>query len=354
MFKPGSFFLLFFFLILGCQDSRNESEKTVSPRIKKTTRFVSPVNNQQVIRGEEIALKFTSDAASIDSVQVTLENETQTFQGSSFSIHLPGRKVGTRSIRSKVFFGANSETHYKKIVVLPESAPQELGYQVIKTYPHDTDDFTQGLLIKDGYLYESTGLYGSSTFKKKLLATGEVLEVVNLDREYFGEGLAEINNEFYQLTYKSGIGFVYNSEMEQIRTFNFNGDGYGLTTLGDQLIFTDESEKLYFMEPLSFTAQDQIEAYDHTGKVDSLNELEVINGLIYANIWFRDIIVAIDPQTGEVVQRIDFSNLRSEEGYDKADVLNGIAYDSETQRIYVTGKNWPKLFEVALEPKTIQ
>ena len=299
-------------------------------------------------------MSFESDAVNIDSVEVTLQKSTETFQKATFLITLPSKKVGQWSIRAKVFFGGNSETHYRKIIVLPENPPKEMSYEVINSYPHDTGDFTQGLLIKEGYLYESTGQKGSSTFKKKVLETGEVLKVINLDREYFGEGLAEINNEFYQLTWQSGVGFVYNEDMEQVRTFNFSGQGYGLTTLGDQLVFTDESEKIYFMEPRSFTVQNQIEAYDDMGKVDSLNELEVINGLIYANVWLTDFIVAIDPATGEVVQRIDFKGLLKEKENKSANVLNGIAHDQETGKIYVTGKKWPKLFEITLVPKTIQ
>jgi len=354
MLRYGYLLLISFFIIFSCQQTGQEKVKSTSPRIKKSTQLVSPTTNEEFTRGSEIALNFSSEGASIDSVQVSLADEKIVFNSSSFSVNLPNRKVGIWTIRAKVFFGDKSETHYRKIIVLPENAPQEMAYEVVASFPHDTKDFTQGLLIEDGLLYESTGLNGSSTFKKKVLETGEVLNHVDLDREYFGEGLATINDEFYQLTYQSGIGFVYNEAMEQIRTFNFSGEGYGLTTLGDQLVFTDESEKLYFMEPQSFTVQRQIEAYDNSGKVDSLNELEAINGLIYANIWFRDIVVAIDPATGEVVQNIDFSGLLSEEEAQSANVLNGIAYDPKTKKTYVTGKYWPKLFEVKIETKTIQ
>lgn len=353
MFRPGFLIIIIFSIIVGCQDAKDEN-RAASPRVKKSTSFVSPTSNQRFIRGNQIELSFAREEGTIDSVQISLEGEDQMFKGANFSISLPNRKVGTWSIRAKVYFGAKTETHYKKIIVLPERAPQEMTYRVINSYPHDTEDFTQGLLIKDGYLYESTGQKGYSSFKRKELKSGKSLQVRNLSNEYFGEGLAEINNEFYQLTWTSGIGFVYNMDMEQIRTFNFSGQGYGLTTLGDQLVFTDESEKLYFVEPQSFTVQDQIEAYDNSGKADSLNELEVINGLIYANVWLRDIVVVVDPSTGEVVKRIDFTGLLSDEKARKARELNGIAYDPATEKMYVTGKNWPKLFEVTLEPKTIQ
>ena len=354
MIRSGCLVLFLSTLIFSCGDAEHAKENVSSPRVKKATTLDSPLSNQQFVRGENITLSFSSDDVLIDSVQVTLANETKVYQGNAFQISLPNSKVGSWWIRTKVFFGSQSEAHSRKIVVLSENRPQEMTYQIINTYPHDTEDFTQGLLIKDGYLYESTGQNGSSTFKKKELKTGKTLQTVNLDQEYFGEGLAAINDEFYQLTWTSGIGFVYNADMEQVRTFNISGQGYGLTTLGEQLLYTDESEKIFFIEPQSFSVQDQIEAYDNTGKADSLNELEIINGLIYANVWLRDIVVAIEPTTGEVVQKIDFSGLLSDAEARKAGVINGIAVDPKTNKIYITGKHWPKLFEVTIEPKTIQ
>ena len=276
-----------------------------------------------------------------------------TYQQPSFSISLQERKVGTRNIRARVYIGSEHETHYRKIIVLPETPPQEMTYSVINTYPHNTDDFTQGLLINDGYLYESTGRNGNSALKKKDLRSGKTLEVVNLDQSYFGEGLAFVNDQLYQLTWTSGICFVYDSDMVQIKTHRYIGQGYGLTALGNELVFTDESEKLFLIDPESFTVQREIEAYDNVGKADSLNELEAINGLIYANVWLRDIVLVINPGTGEVVQKIDFSGLLDEDEAREADVLNGIAVDPETNKIYVTGKYWPKLFEVTIKPKAI-
>ncbi|MBC6401573.1 MAG: glutaminyl-peptide cyclotransferase [Ekhidna sp.] len=353
MIRSGHLLLPFIFLIISCNKSK-ESEKTISPRIKKSTILDTPVSNQEFVRGTPIKLSFSSKKASIDSIQVTVNDETTTHKESSFNISLSNRNVGTQSIRAKVYIKGESETHYRKIIILPENPPQEMTYSVIKTYPHDTDDFTQGLIINDGYLYESTGQNGKSTFKKKDLRSGQTLAAVNLDQEYFGEGLAFINNQFYQLTWTSGVCFVYDSNMEQTNTHNYAGQGYGLTSLENELIFTDESEKLFFINPENFTIQREIEAYDSSGKADSLNELEVINGLIYANVWLRDIVLVINPKTGEVIQKIDFSGLLNEDEAREADVLNGIAFDPETNKIYVTGKYWPKLFEVTIEPKTIQ
>lgn len=349
-----SYVFLILLIFVACKEGKQETEKTTSPRVRKNTSVEQPTQNQSVTRGSEISISLTTNEEfPIDSVEVSVGDVSSTFKISSFNIAIPDRKVGTRRLLIKAYSGGRSETHYRKVLVLPENAPEELTYQVKNIYPHDTDDYTQGLLIKDGVLYESTGQRGSSTFKKKDLSTGETLKVVNLPADLFGEGLAEINNEFYQLTWTSGQGFVYNTDMEQVRTFNYQVQGWGLTTLGDELVLTDETEKLYFIDPTSFTVQREIEVFDNNGKIDSLNELEVIDGLIYANVYQEDYIVVIDPETGEVLQKIDFTGLLTEEEAQSADVLNGIAYDVETGRIFVTGKWWPKLFEVTFQPKPI-
>ncbi|WP_370089929.1 glutaminyl-peptide cyclotransferase [Ekhidna sp.] len=341
-------------LLISCTDSKEETKKPSSPRIRKSTSVENPAQNQNVTRGEQIIVELSSsEDINIDSVEVTVGDVTSTYYQQTFNIDIPTRKVGTWRLLIKAYSGESSETHYRKVIVLPENAPEEFTYTIENTYPHDTDDYTQGLLIKDGILYESTGQNGKSTFKKKNLTTGETLQVVNLASNLFGEGLALLNNEFYQLTWTSGKGFVYNLNMEQIRTFNYQVQGWGLTTLGNELILTDETEKLYFIEPQSFTTQREIEAYTNEGKIDSLNELEVIDGLIYANVYQEDFIVVIDPETGEVLQKIDCSGMLTAEEAEEADVLNGIAYDSDTGRIYITGKWWPKLFEVTFQPKTI-
>ncbi|NQZ78072.1 MAG: glutaminyl-peptide cyclotransferase [Ekhidna sp.] len=353
MFK-NSYWLLLAALLLSCAENKEESKRPTSPRIKKFSSIASPMQNQNFVRGDLISISLNTDEEfPIDSIQVVLGDEKLSFDTNSFEILLPNRKVGSWQLRIKAFSGSKSETHYRKVIVLPENTPEEYSYTVEKTIPHNTEDYTQGLLIKDGFLYESTGQRGESTFKKKNLETGEDIQVVSLSSDLFGEGLAVINNEFYQLTWTSGVGFVYNAEMQQTRTFNYQLEGWGLTTLGEQLILTDESEKLYFIEPQSFTILSELEVYDNQGKVDAINELEIIDGLIYANVYQEDFIVVIDPETGEVLRRIDMSGLLTDEERKKADVLNGIAVDNSTKKIYVTGKWWPSLFEVTFQPNSL-
>lgn len=349
-----SYAILFLLIFVSCKQGKEETEKDSSPRIRKNTSIEQPSQNQVFVRGTLIDVSVaTNEGFPIDSIEVSIDDKSYTFKTTSFQLTIPDRRVGTRRLVTKAYSGEKSETHFRKVVIHPENAPEELTYQIKNTYPHDTDDYTQGLLIRDGVLYESTGQRGSSTFKKKNLTTGETLKVVNLAADLFGEGLATINGEFYQLTWTSGQGFVYNADMEQIRTFNYQLEGWGLATLGDQLVMTDETEKLYFVDPTSFTIQRELEVFDNSGKIDALNELEVIDGLIYANVYQEDFIVVVDPETGEVLKKIDFTGILSKEEAQSADVLNGIAYDADSDRIYITGKWWPKLFEVTFQPKPI-
>jgi len=340
-------------LLVSCGDGKEDANKPTSPRVKKNTKFNSPIQNQEFVRGTPIPVSISSSSDPIDSLVLIVGDNSTTYNSTSFEISLPSKKVGIWSIRAKVYCAGVSETHFRKVIILPENPPTEMTYSVINTYPHDTGDYTQGLLIEKGLLYESNGQRGESTFKQKNLFTGEPHKVVNLNDNLFGEGLAFINNEFYQLTWTSGQGFVYNKDMEQVRTFSYPMDGWGLTSYQNQLILTDGSEKLYFMEPSSFTVQSELEVYDNEGKVKALNELELIDGKLWANVYLTDDIVIIDPETGEVLQRIDMSGLLSGEEAARADVLNGIAVDPATGKIYVTGKDWPKLFEIIVQEKTI-
>ena len=347
-----SYILLFLYLTCSCKDTK-ETSSSSSPRIKKSTRISSPKQHQTFVRGASIPIVISAmEDFSVDSTEVTIGGMKSIYYDTLFEISIPTKKIGSWRLLIKTYSKNKSETHYRKIIVLPENAPKERTYLVQNTFPHNINDYTQGLLVKDGFLYESTGQRGSSFFKKKELLTGKTLKEIQLSSELFGEGLAWINNEFYQLTWTSGKGFVYDDEMEQTRIFNYQGQGWGLTAFKNQLILTDETEKLYFVNPKTFAVQSEIEVYDNQGKVEALNELEVIDNLIYANVYHKNYVVVISPKTGEVLEKIDFSGLLTEEEARQADVLNGIALDSETGKLYVTGKLWPKLFEVIIKPKS--
>lgn len=226
------------------------------------------------------------------------------------------------------------------------------GFVVKNTYPHDPQAFTQGLFFKDGHLYETTGLQGRSTLRKVELNTGKVLQKKELASEFFGEGSAAVGNEIVSLTWTSHVGFVYDQKTFGLkRRFNYAGEGWGLASDAQRLYMSDGSNAIRVLDPKSLEEVRRIQVTAEGKPVNRLNELEVVDGQIYANVWGTDIIARIDPTTGNVVGWIDLTNLLppAQRGTDSMDaVLNGIAYDAKHHRLFVTGKLWPKLFEIEL------
>jgi glutamine cyclotransferase len=230
----------------------------------------------------------------------------------------------------------------------PPSAPV-IKYRVVHVYPHDPQAFTQGLVFLDGYLYEGTGLNGRSTIRKVRLDTGEVLQVQKLESQYFGEGIAVKGDTLYELTWQSEIGFVYDrTTFKRKGTFSYHGEGWGLTHDGQRLIMSDGSAFLRFLDPATQKELSRIEVKDAGIPVGNLNELEYVKGEVLANVWQTQRIARIAPKTGRVTGWIDLEGLMTAREYQAADVLNGIAYDAAGDRLFVTGKLWPKLFEIAL------
>ena len=233
------------------------------------------------------------------------------------------------------------------------STPINYTYEVIKTYPHDTDAFTEGLVFSNGFLYESTGLYGNSSLRRVDLETGQVLQTYHLSDQFFGEGIAIVNNTIVQLTWRSHTSFVYDeNSFTMLKEFTYPTEGWGLTYNGSQLIMSDGSADLYFLDPQTFEKTWQVEVHDNIGPVANLNELEYIHGDIYANIWLQNRIAIINPQTGQVKAWINMTGLQNPAIQDSNSVLNGIAYDAKGNRLFVTGKMWPQLFEIKLVPST--
>lgn len=224
------------------------------------------------------------------------------------------------------------------------------GYHVVNTYPHDPEAFTQGLIWQDGIFYEGTGLRGQSTVRKVDPESGEVLQRVELPDEYFGEGITILGDKLYQLTWQSQTGFIYDAEsLELLDEFSYPTEGWGITHDGERLIMSDGSNTLYFWDPETLETVGQISVTYQGNAVSRLNELEYIDGSIYANVWQTDQIVIIDPDTGDVTGVIDLTWLLSDDVRTGGeDVLNGIAYDAENERLFVTGKLWPQLFEIDL------
>ena len=252
-----------------------------------------------------------------------------------------------------LFSGCHTDANGDRSASDPGSnAPvPKYGYQIVNIYPHDSNAFTQGLILVDGKLLESTGQEGTSSVRRVELDTGKILKEVDVPIPYFAEGLTVLNGKVYQLTWQHQLGFIYDLQsLEKVGQFNYEGEGWGLTTDGHSLIMSDGSNRLRYLDPSTFRVTKTLSVLDYKTPVEQLNELEFIQGEIYANIWHDNRIATIDPQTGRVKAWIDLTNLMPEgELQDSEAVLNGIAYDQANNRLFVTGKLWPRLFEIKIK-----
>ena len=247
------------------------------------------------------------------------------------------------------------EPQAEVIPAVPEPLAQTLSYEILNTLPHDPTCYTQGLVIHEGIFYESCGLYGQSSLRKVEPTSGIVQAESDLSANYFAEGLVLLDGKLYQLTWQENTGFVYGaSTLEPISTFHYQTQGWGLTTDGSALILSDGSNTLYWLDPGSMQVLRQVNVSYEGQPVEYLNELEYINGTLFANIYLTDTIVAIDPKDGRVISLIDLTGLRPEQNLTmQGEVLNGIAYDDQNDKLYVTGKNWPNLYEIRLVPQSL-
>ena len=259
--------------------------------------------------------------------------------------------TGRKPVRAVAYRNDRIQAVTRFIIVYSDITPKIEGYKVIHTYPHDNQAFTQGLFYDRGFLYEGTGQEAGSSLRKVDLETGRVLMIHNLDPSLFGEGITLYKQMIFQVTWTNKIGFVYDeSTFELLNRIYYQTEGWGLTTIDNRIIMSDGTNMLYFMDPEMFTVDSQLEVYDNEKKVDKLNELEYINGEIWANIWMTDLIARIDPKSGRVNAYVDLATIYPEakRREDNADVLNGIAWDKQGGRIFVTGKKWPNLFQITV------
>ena len=303
---------------------------------------------------ESISLEVVNDKnKQADSVVYYLDGKKITSTDSQpFVYELNGEKFGPKSIKGLVFYNGESFEVSVAIEVVSSIEPKLLTYEILNTYPHDMEAYTQGLEFHNGILYESTGQYNRSSVRKTDAKTGKVLQKVDLDGKYFGEGLTILNGKIYQLTWRELTGFVYNPEtLEKEKEFKFfkNIEGWGLTNDGKNLYLSDGTETIYIVNPETFEELDHLKVYTANNKIQAVNEMEWVNGKIFANIYTRDAIAIIDPQSGAVEGVLDLSALRKlVTQHAKLDVLNGIAYNPTTKTLFVTGKNWDKMFEIKI------
>ncbi len=329
-------------LFVSCEKNyrfKLETPKTVTNNGKFTAKLTE-INNQP-----------------IDSVLYSLDGKPAS-KNNSFD--LSNARLGQHTVTAIVFYAGNkNKSVLNTVMKLAEKAPKFYSYEIVNTYNHDKTAFTQGLEFHDGYLYESTGQKGESNIRKVELKTGNVLKSKKIDAAYFGEGSTIFNNKIHMLTWQSNLGFVFDLEsFEKEGTFTYGKsvEGWGLTHDTKYLIKSDGSKRLWFLDPKTHKEIKFIEAYTNkisTSKgINKLNELEYVKGKVYANVWQKNFILIINPSDGTIEGVVDLKGLQQKAGQSgENNVLNGIAYDAENDKLFVTGKRWEKLFEIKLKEK---
>lgn len=259
------------------------------------------------------------------------------------------QKLGYQNLKAIIYFEGETTEATERVELVSNIQPKLLKYSIVNTFAHDTASFTEGLEFHNDTLFESTGQKGASYFRKYDYKTGKIFKQNNLDAKYFGEGITFVNNKLYQLTWQEKTGFIYNAttlKLEKTFTYEKDIEGWGMTNDGKYIYQTDGTEKIWKMDPNTLKMVDYSNVYSGNAKIKSINELEWIDGKIYANVWQKDAIAVVNPTSGSVEGILDLSGLRKFVKNPTAEVLNGIAYNPTTKTIFVTGKNWDKLFEI--------
>jgi glutaminyl-peptide cyclotransferase len=332
-------------LLLGGCKAENSNE---------SARFISPEIGSNAYSGESLVLKIDAGSLAFDSVVYFVDSTRLAVRTDTSSVPLPTTKLamGNRLITARIYRAGAAENTTSNVILKPSSEPENIGYELLNTFPHDTSSYTQGLEYEDGIFYESDGEYGGSSLRK-VAVSGKVLQKIDHEDNVFAEGLTVVGDKLIQLTWENKYGLIWDKKnLKQLGQFPYQSSlqGWGLTFDGRRLYKSDGSNMLYLLNKDTFREEGFLEVYSHAGPVDQLNELEYIGGKIYANVYQSEKIMIIDPQTGAVTGQIDLSGLYpKEERNAGADVLNGIAYDKSTGNLYVTGKRWDKLFQIRLK-----
>lgn len=356
--KPFTFililFLSLFVTLFSCSNQSSKSRKPVC------SISIHPAKTNYVF-GEKISVNITTKVKNgeIKSIKVFYQNELL-MESKELNFNIEGieiKTLGNSIIKVEaVKTDGLSNTQLKTIHTLSNTVPEKLTYKIVNTYPHSKEYFTEGFEFHGGYIYEGTGENGSSAIHKVNLSSGKAVQSVELNEKYFGEGITVLNNKIYQLTYRAKKGFVYDfNSFALIDSFQFSSttnEGWGLTNDGKYLIMSDGSQFLTWLDTVDFSIVKRIEVGNNKAIYKNINELEYIEGTIYANVYTTEMIVQIDPETGRILSEINFPDIIKmyHNQKDRIDYMNGIAWDDKNKRLYITGKLWPKLFEIELIP----
>lgn len=339
------------FSFLSCEENTQSANDLFDLTIKDSKKTYTPNDDFSVSIHNK---KNTT----IDSVAYYLNSERiNTSEGTSGNtISLKNQKLGNRSLIAKIYSEGDTYEISKKVTVLSSITPKLYTYTILEEYPHDSEAYTQGLEFSNDTLYESTGQYKNSTLRKTDYKTGEVFNNIPLADAYFGEGLTILNDKIYQLTWREKTGFIYDlNTLKKTGSFVYGKslEGWGLCQDGKSIYKSDGTQKIWKLNANTLAEEDYIEIYTNTSKIKSVNELEWVDGKIYANIYLKDAIAIVDPNNGAVEGVIDLTTLKNKVTVTNPEdeVLNGIAYKGEPNILYITGKNWNKLFKIEILEK---
>lgn len=340
--------VLFSTTLVSCKDEGHKTD---------ILSFKIPEQGQTYGLGEEVKVQMDLPAETkISNVSYLVDGKTvgSKQNNDAFTIKTADLSLGYKLITAVVDNGTKKDTATINIVLKSAIKPAQFKYKVLNVFPHDTSSYTQGLEYHNGKFLESTGEYGSSTLRWVALESGKALQKIDIDKKYFAEGSSLVGDKIAMLTWQENTGFIYDAKtLKQLGTFPYQNSrqGWGLTYDGQRLIKSDGTNRIWFLNATDYKEESYIDVYDNNGQVDQLNELEYIDGKIYANIYTTDIIAAINPKSGAVESYINMAGILSpKDRFANTDVLNGIAWDAAGKRLFVTGKKFSKLFQIELVP----
>lgn len=337
-------------LLVGCGNNPDANKNPFSIKITNAQKKYETKNQLQISVGNKKNAPIDSIVYFVDANRISSEKTS-----AKATLSLQGQKLGQRTVTARIYSEGTSYNTTTDFVIVSSVVPKLYGFKILETYPHDINAYTQGLEFINDTLYESTGQYGKSSLRKTNYKTGEVYEQIDLQNKYFGEGLTILNNKIYQLTWRENIGYIYDlATFKQTGTFVYGAsrEGWGLCNDGSTIFKSDGTEKIWTLNSNTLTEESFVEIYTNKSKIKSVNELEWVNGKIYANIYEKGSIAIINPMNGAVEGVINLTSLKDKvTQHDDLNVMNGIAYNGEENIIYVTGKNWDKLFKVEITGK---